>query len=480
MDLGPLGDRYQIVRPIGRGATTTVLEALDRLRSCRVAVKVPVAPFAGDEAFLDRLQREVWAVAGFDHPNVAAVHAMERAGQAAFVVVELVDGSNLGDMLAERGPMPPIGAARVAAEVCAAVAAAHARGIAHGHLVPANVLLTIDGRVKVTDFRLAQAALAVGDAAGGDLADPAGDARALGRCLAAMLTGREATGGEAVRLGRTVPAELARIIARAAGDLDHADAYRSAAEVGQDLAGFLAAARPGPGGAARRGLLPVPAPPAAAPVPASRPSPPADRVPALAAGSATAGSPGYPAAGPAGGPPDPRAGGGGAPPSPRRRRRLALLAGLAAAGLLAGSALGAAGRLGREPDRLGAGTAAAPLPTETLATTTGPPASSRAATTTAPPTTRPPATIAAAAAPSTTAGRGAAPDLRVVPNVVGLHREQAADVLARAQLGVQVLEVPVPESGKAQRVIDQQPSAGQLVPARSEVVVLVASRRPTG
>jgi eukaryotic-like serine/threonine-protein kinase len=348
MDLGPLGDGYQIVRPIGRGATTTVLEAWDRLRSCRVAVKVPVAPFAGDEAFLDRLQREVWAVAGFIHPNVAAVHAMERAGQAAFVVVDLVDGSDLGGMLGERGPMPPIGAAGVAAEVCAAVAAAHARAIAHGHLVPANVLLSIDGRVKVTDFRLAQAAQDLGDAA-----DPAGDVRALGRCLAAMLTGREAADGEAVRLGRAVPADLATIVARAAGGRDDAEAYRSAAEVGRDLAGFLAAARPSPAGAARRGLLPGPAP-QAAPVPASRPSPPADRPDP---GPAATGPPGRPAAA---GPRGRAAAAGGAATSPRRRRRLALLAGLAALGLLAGGALGATGRLSREPSRLGGAAAAAP------------------------------------------------------------------------------------------------------------------------
>jgi eukaryotic-like serine/threonine-protein kinase len=455
MDLGPLGDRYQIVRPIGRGATTTVLEAWDRLRSRRVAVKVPVAPFAGDEAFLDRLQREVWTVAGFTHPNVAAVLAMERAGQAAFVVVELVDGSNLGGMLGERGPMPPVGAARVAAEVCAAVAAAHARGIAHGHLVPVNVLLTIDGRVKVTDFRLARAALAVGDAAVGDAA---GDVRALGRCLAAMLTGREPADGEAVRLGRAVPAELAAIVARAAGDRDDAEAYRSAAEVGQDLAGFLAAARPG---GARRDPPPVPAPPAGRPDPGPAATGPSGRP--AAAGGATA-SPRRPT-------------GGGVTASPRRRRRLAVLAAVA---LLAGGALGAAGRLSREPGGVGAGTAAAAPQPETLATTTSPPASSRAATTTAPRTTRPPATTAAAAAPSTTTGRSTGPDLRVVPNVVGLHREQAADVLAQAQLGVQVLQVPVPESGKAQRVVAQEPSAGQVVPARSEVVVLVGSRRPAG
>jgi beta-lactam-binding protein with PASTA domain len=64
--------------------------------------------------------------------------------------------------------------------------------------------------------------------------------------------------------------------------------------------------------------------------------------------------------------------------------------------------------------------------------------------------------------------------------VVGLHREQAADVLARAQLEVQVLRVPVQESGQVQRVIAQRPEAGQLAPAGSEVTLLVGSKRPTG
>ena len=356
-------------------------------------------------------------------------------------------------MLADRGRLPPVGAARVAAGACAAAAAAHAHAIVHGHLVPANVLLTIDGRVKVTDFRLAQATLA-----SGGVADPADDVLALGRCLAAMLTGRELAGTETARLGPTAPVELATIVARAAGDRHDPEAYRSAAELGRDLARFLAAARPGAGGAAQRVMVPAQAAP---PVAASRA---ADRVPVSAARV-----------------PDRPAASGGAPSGTRRRRRRrpALLAGLVTAGLVAGGVLAAVGLLDREPSRLTAGNAVAP-PTAIPATTTSRPAS-RAASTTAPSSTRPPTTAAAAAAtPSTTSGRGAGPGQRVVPNVVGLHREQAADVLAQAQLGVQILQVPVPESGKLQRVITQQPSAGQVVPARSEVLVLVGTRRPTG
>jgi len=172
---------------------------------------------------------------------------------------------------------------------------------------------------------------------------------------------------------------------------------------------------------------------------------------------------------------------GGAPSGRRRwRRRLTLLAALVTAGVVAGG-LAAVGLLDREPGRLAAGDAVAPPPTAIPATTTSQPAGGRAAATTAPSSTQPPTTApAATATPSTTAGRVAGPGQRIVPNVVGLHREQAADLLARAQLGVQILQVSVRESGKVQRVIAQQPAAGQVVPARSEVVVLVGSRRRAG
>jgi serine/threonine-protein kinase len=431
---------------------TTVLEAWDRLGRGRVALKVPIEPLAGDEAFLDRLQREVMAVAGFAHPNVAAVRAMERDGRAAFVVVELVDGSSLRDMLGERGPLPPAGAAKVAAGTCAAAAAAHAQGIVHGHLTPANVLLAIDGRVKVTDFRLA---LAAWPTAG--IPDPAADLRALGHCLAAMLTGREPADGEPVWLEPALPTELAAIIARAAGDLHGADAYRSAAAMGRDLTRFLATIRP----SAVQMVQPRSAPVRAAPpVPAAASSPPADRMPVSVTRS-----------------PDRPANAGGAPPR-TPRRRLLLLAGLVAA-VLAVGVTGAFGLLGREPGRRTSGHGVAPPSSAIPPTTIGQPPTSRGAATSAPSSTEPP-TTAPTTRPTTSSGQVTPPGQRIVPNVVGLHRAKAADVLAKAQLGVQIVTVSVRDSGRVQRVISQQPSAGQVVPARSEVTVLVGTKRPTG
>ena len=137
---------------------TRVLEAWDRPEHRHVALKVPSDRLAGDKAFLERLEREAQTAASLTHPNIAAVHGVGYDTRIGFVVTELVEGPSRRGMLADRGPLPPVGAATVAAGVCAALAAAHRRGVAHGHLTPANVLLAIDGRVKVTDFRLVQAA----------------------------------------------------------------------------------------------------------------------------------------------------------------------------------------------------------------------------------------------------------------------------------------------------------------------------------
>jgi len=482
VDQGMLTNRYEVVRPIGSGAMTTVLEARDRREGHRVALKVLVERLARDEAFLERLEREASAAAALSHPNIATVHAVGRDGRARFVVAELVDGSSVRDLLAVRGPLAPAGAARVGVEVCAALVAAHERGVTHGHLTLANVLLAIDGRVKVTDFRLAQAARPQASAP-----DPSADLRRLGRCLAAMLTGREPASGEPVRLGPGVPAELVTIVARAAGDPD--SGYRWAADLGRDLDRFRAAIRPGatatvqlhpptgqptaemqPAAPARQRTAPEMRPPA----PAGQNGPPvvvaaASSQTAQLVPSSAAGVPGHRATSAVG------------QPRTRRVRRLAVAAGLAGAGLVVVGVAAAVGLLGREPTGPVTSPALAPATTAVLSTTTSQPATSRAPGTTGRPTTTLDATVPpAATSPRTTTGKTAGPAQRVVPDVVGLHRGQAADVLAQAQLGVQVVLVTVFDSGQVKRVVAQQPSAGQVVPARSEVTLLVGTRRPTG
>jgi tRNA A-37 threonylcarbamoyl transferase component Bud32 len=446
-----LGNRYEVGRPIGSGAMTRVLEAWDRREHRHVALKILIERLAADEVFLERLEHEARAAASLTHPNIAAVHAVGSDSRSRFVVTELVEGPSLGDMLADRGPLPPVGAARVAVSVCAALAAAHERGVAHGHLTLANVLLGIDGQVKVADFRLAQA---VTPSAAGS--DPAADLQGVGRRLAAMLTGREPAADAPIRLGPEVPGELAAIVLRAAGDLE--GAYRSAAELGRDLDRFLAGVHHGDAptvqperasGHDRSTLVAMGSFPATELVPVLAAEPPARRV-ASAVRS-------------------PRAG---------QRRRLTLTAGLVGVGLVV---VGAAGLLGRQPPGPVTNQALAPASTASLATTTSQSTTSRAAATTASPST----TRTATASPltpirqTTTTGQLVGTGQRVVPDVVGLHRQQAADVLAQAQLGTQMVPTQVGDAGQVQRVVAQRPSAGQVVPAGSAVTVLIATRRPT-
>jgi hypothetical protein len=107
-----LDDRYEVVRSIGAGGMTRVFEAWDRHERRRVAVKMPIRRFADDRAFVARLEREVDAVAGLAHPNVAEVHEVRWDGRAEYVVAELVDGSSLSEMLAARGTLVAVGLPR--------------------------------------------------------------------------------------------------------------------------------------------------------------------------------------------------------------------------------------------------------------------------------------------------------------------------------------------------------------------------------
>jgi serine/threonine protein kinase len=446
-----LANRYEVGRPLGSGATTRVLQAWDRHEHRHVALKLPSGRLAADAAFLDRFEHQAQRAAGLTHPNIAAVHGVGRDSGSRFVVTELVAGSSLDAMLGHRGPLPPIGAARVAAQVCAALAAAHGRGLAHGHLTPANILLGIDGQVKVTDFGLAQAARSSAPAS-----DPATDLQGVGRCLAAMLTGREPVADTPIGLGPEVPAELAAIVHRTAGDPD--SAYRSAAELGQDLARFLASIHHGTAPAGQPEVAPRDDPSAVVAL-ASRPA--AQLVPLKGA------------------PPlDRRAAPEVGPPSARRRRRWSLTAGLVGVSL---GMMGVIGLVGRQPSGPVTSQALVPASTVSLATTTSQPTTSRAPATTASPSTTPTgrASPPATGRQTTTTRQVVASGQRIVPNVIGLHRQQAANMLALAGLGTRIVPMQVSDSKNVQQVIAQQPSAGQVLPAGSAVTVLVGTRKPT-
>ena len=154
-----LNDRYELDRPISGGGMGAVWRAVDRRLDRPVAVKLLRRDLAADPAFVERFRREARAAGALSHPNVAGVFDYGEHDGQAFIVMELVEGENLAERLARGGPLPWPQALAVAEQVARALAAAHAHGLVHRDVKPANVLLGngLDPPlVKVTDFGIAR------------------------------------------------------------------------------------------------------------------------------------------------------------------------------------------------------------------------------------------------------------------------------------------------------------------------------------
>lgn len=276
-----LGGRYRVDEQVGHGGTATVWRGCDLRLQRPVAIKILDPARFADGATRQRFWREAQAVAALPHPHIVAVYDVALEADAAYVVMELIDGPSVSAVLQD-GPLPRAQAVDVALQTCAALAAAHAAGMVHRDITPANLLLSTSGLVKVCDFGIAawqEAAypsLVAGtrgytapeQAAGGPV-DPRTDLFGLGCTLYAMLTGAPPPAGrgavgelsgvreDLARLG--VPAPLAGVVARLTApdpgdrpsDADHA-------------AELLAAARP-------TGPAAAPPPDTAAPLPGAVP-----------------------------------------------------------------------------------------------------------------------------------------------------------------------------------------------------------------
>ncbi|MGW2344123.1 protein kinase domain-containing protein [Streptomyces sp. NPDC001661] len=151
--------RYRLLDPLGEGGMGTVWRARDEVLGREVAVKEVRAPAGLPDADVQRmyarLEREAWASARVTHRNVVTVYDVATDEQRPWVVMELVRGVSLAEQLDAEGPMPPARAAHIGAEVLAALRAAHGVGVLHRDVKPANVLLSNDGRVVLTDFGIA-------------------------------------------------------------------------------------------------------------------------------------------------------------------------------------------------------------------------------------------------------------------------------------------------------------------------------------
>ena len=151
-----LAKRYRLVERIDEGGAGEVWRGRDEKLDRDVAIKL-LGPDA-DDAFRARFADEARRAAAVVHPNVVTVFDEGRDGADAFMVMELVDGKTLRDIVAERGPLPAHEVARLVRQVAAALDAAHAAGVVHCDVKPANVIVDRDGVAKLTDFGIARAA----------------------------------------------------------------------------------------------------------------------------------------------------------------------------------------------------------------------------------------------------------------------------------------------------------------------------------
>src|SRR4051812_1881148 len=151
-----LAGRYRMLERIDAGGAGEVWRARDERLGRDVAVKILGAD--ADEAFRERFGDEARRAAAVAHPNVVTVYDEGRSDGESFMVMEYIRGRTLRDVINDRGPLPPHEAARLVAQVAAALDAAHEAGVIHCDVKPANVIVDQQGTAKLTDFGIARAA----------------------------------------------------------------------------------------------------------------------------------------------------------------------------------------------------------------------------------------------------------------------------------------------------------------------------------
>lgn len=273
--LGILNDRYQLEQTLGTGGMAIVYKAKDLMLERYVAVKALREDFSQDVAFRERFRQEAKAAANLSHPNIVTVHDFGLDQKHLFIVMEYMPGTDLKTLIKQKERFSVTEALELMIQACGGVGYAHRAGLVHCDIKPHNMLVTPEGRLKVTDFGIARALSTISpdersevvwgsphyfspEQASGMPPSPASDVYSLGVILYEMLAGRlpfiASDSGELARMHRedlpvapryyntSIPAKLEEIILKVLSKEPSAR-YRTADQLGRLLMGLYESER---------------------------------------------------------------------------------------------------------------------------------------------------------------------------------------------------------------------------------------------
>ncbi|MBR3516792.1 MAG: Stk1 family PASTA domain-containing Ser/Thr kinase [Lachnospiraceae bacterium] len=205
-----VAERYEVLEKIGTGGMSDVYRAKDHKLSRFVAVKVLKQEFSENKDFLQKFRSEAQSAAGLMHPNIVNVYDVGEENGSHYIVMELVEGITLKKYIEKKARLSVREAVSIAIQVAQGIEAAHNNHIIHRDIKPQNVIISMDGKVKVTDFGIAKAATSntiTSNVMGsvhytspeqvrGGFSDEKSDIYSLGITLFEMLTGRVPFNGD--------------------------------------------------------------------------------------------------------------------------------------------------------------------------------------------------------------------------------------------------------------------------------------------
>ena len=152
-----LSDRYEILSKVGAGGMSDVYKAKDHILSRFVAIKVLKQEFSEDSSFVTKFRAEAQSAAGLEHPNIVNIYDVGSENGLYYIVMEYVEGITLKTYIEKKGQLSFKESASIAIQVARGIEAAHNKNIIHRDIKPQNIIISKDGKVKVTDFGIARA-----------------------------------------------------------------------------------------------------------------------------------------------------------------------------------------------------------------------------------------------------------------------------------------------------------------------------------